>query len=81
MKNVNRCNSCSAEVLRVFAFDNWKKMINFIEFLEAQGLITNELSQEMFECMMSFKEYAVNEDDKERKEWEETEKPKKKGNK
>jgi hypothetical protein len=56
-------------------------MVDFIEFLEHQGLITEKLSQEMFDCMMNFKKYAEDEDEAQRKEWDAPIKSKKGRNK
>ena len=64
-----RCTECSADILKTLAWNNWLKMVNFIEFLEKNGAITGELASDMFECMMSFKGYAEDENERQEKEF------------
>jgi hypothetical protein len=61
---ITRCENCSEEILKDLKWNNWLKMVNFIDFLELDGSITSELAQEMSDCMMCFKKEAMDEDEK-----------------
>jgi len=59
-----RCPICDREILDFLKYDNWIKVVNFLEFLKTEDQITEQTYQIMVECMSSFKEYAMNENDK-----------------
>lgn len=59
-----RCPICDREILDFLKYDNWIKVVNFLEFLKTEDQITEQTYQIMVECMLSFKEYAMNENDK-----------------
>lgn len=57
-----RCPHCDKSVLKELKYDNWIKLMNFIQFLELNGDITSELSATMTDSLMSFKLYACQPD-------------------
>lgn len=59
-----KCPQCDKDILGDLKWDNWIKMIHFIEFLSLQGSITPQLAEEMSDCMMAFKTYAEDETEK-----------------
>jgi len=40
------------------------RLFYFLDFLRLQGDITNELHDDLFDCLMNFKQYADEETDK-----------------
>jgi hypothetical protein len=46
-----QCNDCVNDL----PFQHWKELINFLEFLRLQGLITSELCNKMYDRLIELK--------------------------
>jgi hypothetical protein len=53
-----KCSECGGNIIKELTWDKWKKVVNFLEFLNLQEQISDATLEELTDCMMSFKQYA-----------------------
>jgi len=66
---MRRCPNCDSAILSDTRWDNWIKVMNFIECLQLEESISAATAASMSDAMMSFKRYAMEDmpDDDEKK--------------
>jgi len=63
-----KCSECGSNIIKELTWDKWKKVVNFIEFMNLQEQISDQMQEELMDCMMSFKSYAEDQLDIEEKQ-------------
>ena len=61
---IPRCSDCKQPTIHFTKYMEWLRLFYFLDFLRLQGDITNELHDDLFDCLMNFKQYADEETDK-----------------
>ncbi len=56
-----RCPNCQKEILKETKWENWLILFSFFSLLHTQEDITDATYEHLTNCLMSFKEYAMEE--------------------
>lgn len=60
-----KCTDCGKDVRKILsAWGDWQKLSNLLEFLYNQELITHATYETSFNALMRFKEFAMDEEEK-----------------
>ena len=57
------CDQCKKEITEDTKYADWLCLFNFLEFLYLQEIITEETFEYMVDKLLSFKKFALEEDD------------------
>jgi len=58
-----RCSECKKEILKQTAYQEWLMLYNYFEIDYLNGDISEELYHRMIDILMSFKAFALEQDD------------------
>jgi hypothetical protein len=58
-----RCAECSKPVIEMTKYQNWLRIYNFFEFLFMEGYIEQSTYESMVDNIMTFKLFAITEED------------------
>lgn len=60
-----RCYECQKPVVEETKYMNWLRLMNFNDFLYSEGYIELSTYEDMQNCIMTFKEFAIEDNSKE----------------
>jgi len=60
-----RCSDCGKQAYRETKYMKWLSLMNFIDFLETEGYVEIQTSENMRDNLMAFKIYALDESEAE----------------
>jgi hypothetical protein len=57
-----RCDECKKTIVPITKYQDWVKVVNFIDLLYMEKYIEQETRDEMLDAMMSLKAFAYTDD-------------------
>ena len=64
-----RCSQCGEPIIKGTVLIHWLKLMHYFEHELLEGEITNDTYEAMTEALMTFKAWAYDMEEEDRKEW------------
>jgi hypothetical protein len=62
-----KCENCGEDIFKMNRFHHWARLMNFMDFLYLNGQISETLYETITNDLMAFKEFALDESEKDDK--------------